>query len=179
MKGFNVEIKARCAEPGRIRKILREQGAVFQGVDRQVDTYFRVKTGRMKIRQGTIENCLVHYEREDTKGPKGSKIRLFPLDARTAAALKPVLAAALGVKAVVDKRREIYFIDNVKFHIDRVKGLGDFMEFEAMDEGGKIGKSRLTDQGRFYLKLFGIAVRDLVARSYSDMKPAGRRRPRD
>ena len=169
MKGFNVEIKARCADPGRVRKILKERGADFKGLDRQVDTYFHVKRGRLKIRQGTIENCLVLYEREDVRGPKGSKIRLYPLDARAAAALKPVLAGALGVKAVVDKRREIYFIDNVKFHIDRVKGLGTFVEFEAMADGGGSGKKRLADQCRFYLKLFGIAARDLAAGSYADM----------
>jgi adenylate cyclase, class 2 len=169
MKGFNVEIKARCADPGRVRKILKERGADFKGVDRQVDTYFHVTRGRLKIRQGTIENCLVQYEREDTRGPKGSKIRLYPLDARAAADLKPVLVGALGVKVVVNKRREIYFIDNVKFHIDRVKGLGTFIEFEAMTDTARPGKKKLTDQCRFYMKLFGINDGDLAAGSYSDM----------
>ena len=35
-----------------------------------------------------------------------------------------------GYKAVVDKRRKIYFIGNVKFHFDTVDGLGTFVEVE-------------------------------------------------
>jgi adenylate cyclase, class 2 len=171
MKGFNVEIKARCADPSRVRKILRERGASFKGVDRQIDTYFHVKKGRLKIRQGAIENCVVHYERENKKGPKGAKILLYPLDHGGAAALKPVLAAALGVRAVVEKRREIYFIGNVKFHIDRVKGLGSFVELEAMDKGGRYGRAELRNQAARYLKILGIEQKDLLAKSYSDMRP--------
>ena len=34
----------------------------------------------------------------------------------------------------MDKKREIYFIHNVKFHIDNVKNLGTFIEIEAIDE---------------------------------------------
>jgi adenylate cyclase, class 2 len=169
MKGFNVEIKARCDDPGRVRKILAANGAVFKGVDRQIDTYFNVGRGRLKLRRGNIENCLVFYEREDRKGPKRSKIDLFPADARTAALLLPVLTAALGVKRIVEKRREIGFIDNVKFHLDRVKGLGAFVEFEAMDDGGRIGKRKLLEQCRFYLRLLDIPENDLEARSYADM----------
>jgi adenylate cyclase, class 2 len=174
MKGFNVEIKARCAAPGRVRKILRERGAIFKGVDRQVDTYFCVKPGRMKIRQGAIENCLVYYERENTRGPKDSKVLLYPMSPRAAAALKPVLAAALGVEALVDKRREIYFIGNVKFHIDRVKKLGSFVELEAMDKGGRYGRAELRNQAARYLKILGIEQKDLLAKSYSDMRPRPR-----
>ena len=48
--------------------------------------------------------------------------------------LKEILIAAIGKKVVVDKQRQIYFIDNVKFHIDTVKGLGSFMEIEAIDK---------------------------------------------
>ena len=76
---------------------------------------------------------------------------------------------ALGVLAVVDKRREIYFLDNVKFHIDRVAGLGRFVEIEAIDATGEIGRQRLRAQCEEYVKLLGIQPEDLVACSYSDM----------
>ena len=71
--------------------------------------------------------------------------------------------------AVVDKKREIYFIDNVKFHIDKVKGLGNFIEIEAIDKTGKIGKKKLLEQCNYYIKLFGIKNTDLLSNSYSDL----------
>ena len=57
--------------------------------------------------------------------------------------LKEVLTKALGVLTVVDKKREIYFIGNVKFHIDTVESLGTFIEIEAQDHDGTIGKDKL------------------------------------
>lgn len=83
--------------------------------------------------------------------------------------LKVVLTQALGILTVVDKCREIYFLDNVKVHLDRVEGLGTFVEIEAIDEEGSIGETRLREQCEQYMALFEIAEDDLVKVSYSDM----------
>jgi adenylate cyclase, class 2 len=69
----------------------------------------------------------------------------------------------------VDKKREIYFIDNVKFHIDEVKGLGTFVEIEAIDKDGTIGKDKLQEQCQSFLELFKIPQTDLISVSYSDL----------
>jgi len=81
--------------------------------------------------------------------------------------MKKILAIACGILVVVDKKRGIYFLKNVKFHIDRVKGLGDFVEIEAQ---GKTGAGRLKKQCDFYQKLLGIKPEDLLADSYSDQR---------
>ncbi len=164
---LNIEIKARCAAPSAIRKILRARKADFRGTDRQTDTYFRVKKGRLKLRQGNIENSLIFYLRDNKKGPKDSRIHLF----KTAKSpvLAELLAAALGTLVEVKKSREIYFIGNVKFHLDRVAGLGSFMEIEAIDETGRIGRAKLLEQCKHYMDLFGIRQEDLLTNSYSDM----------
>jgi predicted adenylyl cyclase CyaB len=167
MKHLNVEIKARCAEQDRVRAVLRSSGAHFKGTDRQVDTYFKVATGRLKLREGLIENFLVFYEREDREGPKESRVILF--ESEPGSALKEILVRSLGVLVIVDKTREIYFIDNVKFHIDLVQRLGAFVEIEAIDADGTIGKSTLRDQCERYLKLLDIDERNLVTSSYSDL----------
>ncbi len=65
--------------------------------------------------------------------------------------------------------REIYFIENVKFHLDEVKGLGTFVEIEAIDSDGSIGKEKLLEQCNFYLQAFEIKDEDLLEKSYSDM----------
>ena len=164
---FIIEIKARCAHQDRIRVLLQERSARFVGEDHQIDTYFRVPSGRLKLREGTIERMLIFYERADQQGPKASNVTLYRPG--PGEGLKEVLAQALGVLVVVDKRCEIYFIDNVKFHLDRVEGLGTFAEIEAIDEDGTIGEARLLEQCEHYLALFEIAEEDLVRVSYSDM----------
>ncbi|MBI2551085.1 CYTH domain-containing protein [Candidatus Uhrbacteria bacterium] len=68
MAHINIEIKARCQNQDAIREILRSRGAVFKGTDHQIDTYFRTPKGRLKLREGNIENVLVFYEREDQLG---------------------------------------------------------------------------------------------------------------
>ena len=75
----------------------------------------------------------------------------------------------MGVKVVVVKNREIYYIDNVKFHIDEVPGLGSFVEIEAGNIGVEKSRDELEAQCRFYLEAFNIPLDDLVKFSYSDM----------
>ena len=70
---------------------------------------------------------------------------------------------------VVDKQREIYFIDNVKFHIDQVEGLGSFVEIEAIDATGQLGIEKLRQQCDYYIALLEINPEDLVETSYSNL----------
>jgi predicted adenylyl cyclase CyaB len=163
----NVEIKARCQDPGPIRTYLSSQNADFIGTDNQRDTYFNVPAGRMKLRQGSIENALIHYRRNDQKGPKTSEVSLFPVT--DGDKLASLLQAALGVRVVVDKVREIYFIGHVKFHIDSVQGLGSFIEIEAIDDTDQKSLDELRADCEYYIKAFGISVSDLLTHSYSDM----------
>jgi len=167
MAHINIEIKARCSNQDRIREILESKGADFKGTDHQIDTYFKVDSGRLKLREGNIENHLIHYEREDKEGPKQSNVTLFKADPTSS--LKEILTKGLGILVVIDKQREIYFIENIKFHIDTVKGLGSFVEIEAIDKDGSLGKEKLLEQCKFFLDVFKIPQEDLISVSYSDL----------
>lgn len=163
----NIEIKAKSDSPDKIREILKFHKAVFKGVDHQIDTYFKVNYGRLKLREGNLENHLIHYHREDAVGPKQSDVTLFKSD--PGSSMKDILTKSLGVLVVVDKQREIYFIDNVKFHIDVVMDLGSFVEIEAIGTGDNAAKDQLYKQCQHYLDLFSISEKDLVPGSYSDL----------
>ncbi|MBI4447549.1 class IV adenylate cyclase [Candidatus Woesearchaeota archaeon] len=167
MERVLIEIKARCSDQDSIRDILKLRNAEFKGLDHQVDTYFNVERGRLKLREGNIENHLIYYEREDKKGPKQSNVILFQSDPNSS--LKEILTKSLGILVVVDKKREIYFIENVKFHLDALKNLGTFVEIEAIDADGSIGKEQLLKQCQSYLDLFKIPNEDMISGSYSDM----------
>jgi predicted adenylyl cyclase CyaB len=164
MNRVNIEIKARTNKPDLIRRVLKSRNADFKGVDHQVDTYFRIPKGRLKLREGDIENYLIYYEREDECEPKESRVMLFEFDPNSN--LKEILVKAFEVLIVVEKRREIYFIDNIKFHLDVVKDLGTFVEIEAISDKAE---KRLYGQVREYMELFGIREEDLIAGSYSDL----------
>jgi adenylate cyclase, class 2 len=167
MSFLNVEIKARCNNPGAIRNYLVSNKADFKGTDFQADTYFNVRQGRLKLREGNIENNLIYYERNNQAGPKSSDFILTKIP--DAILLKESLSKSIGVKVVVRKKREIYYLGNVKFHIDEVEGLGSFAEIEAGNIGNDLSKEELLKQCEYYIQQFGIKENDLIEVSYSDM----------
>jgi predicted adenylyl cyclase CyaB len=167
MQRINVEIKAKSRNPTEIHSLLADQQAEFLGTDKQTDTYFQVGKGRLKLRQGNIENALIHYFRDNQPGPKRSDVSLYKTE--DGEELRDVLENALPILTVVIKRRSIYFIENVKFHVDEVEELGSFVEIEAIDKDGTIGEEQLREQCQYYLDLFKIRAEDLIEVSYSDM----------
>jgi len=167
MSFINIEIKARTNNSEFIRQFLLDHHAEFKGIDHQTDTYFNVPSGRLKLRQGNIENSLIFYERENQSGPKQSNCSLVPV--KDGEGLRSILAQSIGVKVAVTKKREIYFIDNVKFHLDSLEGLGHFVEIEASNKTKAVPVEQLHAQCRYYMQSFKINEGDLVERSYSDM----------
>ena len=168
MSHNNIEIKVKCVDPSFIRNYLQQPDAIFKGQDEQTDTYFNVSNGRLKLRQGIIENSLIFYKRENIAGPKLSEVLLYKVT-ENSDLLKKALTQANGIKVIVTKKREIYFIENVKFHIDEVEGLGSFVEIEAIDSDGSLGIDFIRKQCNYYLQQFNINEADLITESYSDM----------
>ncbi len=168
MSHLIVEIKARCSSFEHIRKVLKVRNAESIGTDYQVDTYFHVPDGRLKLREGTIENNLIFYQRTDQKTPKPSYVTLYPVNPPHQG-LKEILSKTLGKKVTVQKNREIYFINNVKIHLDTVSNLGTFVEIEAIDKTGKRDKDTLQQQCEELMNAFRITKEDLLQNSYSDM----------
>ena len=130
----NIEVKATCADRSDARRAARRLGARRVGVLVQTDTYFHVRTGRLKLREivrGERHAAeLIWYRRANRASARPSDYLLIPIT--RPAELSAVLAAALGVRAVVRKRRELWMFRNVRIHLDAVEGLGDFIELEAV-----------------------------------------------
>jgi predicted adenylyl cyclase CyaB len=167
MSYLNVEIKAKCSNPSFVRNYLISNNAEFRGTDEQTDSYFNVGNGRLKLREGNIENNLIYYERTNQAGPKNSHFNLVKIE--DAAGLKEVLTKSIGIKAIVKKKREIYYIRNVKFHIDEVPGLGSFVEIEAGNLLADMSQQQLQEQCDFYITALEIRPEDMIHVSYSDM----------
>jgi adenylate cyclase class 2 len=169
MKSRLIEMKAtlRTLTPARDR--LNAMGARRQGTYRQVDTYFNVQTGRLKLREvdGEPTSKLVYYDREDIPDLKRSDIVI--LDTDDPATLKAILERAIGVKVTVTKRREIYRHQGTQIHLDDVEGLGTFIEFERPITD--LPEDRRHLEG--LMDGLGVGREDLLTGSYSDLKTKG------
>ena len=163
----NIELKARLSGLDAARSVAEAIATERLGRQHQVDTYFRSRRGRLKLREIDGSSAqLVWYARPDEPGPKPSDYVLVPV--ANPEALKAALEASLGIECVVDKRREIYLDKNVRIHLDEVSGLGTFLEFEAVvgpdvDDAAAYGQlEHLTEQ-------FSLAREDFLSGSYADM----------
>lgn len=163
----NVELKARLADLESARRVAVSIATQHVGTEHQIDTYFQCSQGRLKLREIQGHSAqLISYSRPDQEGPKTSDYLLVPV--ADPESLKAALAAALGIRVVVDKRREIYLIDNVRIHLDEVRGLGQFLEFEAVlgpgidEAAGRAQLDRLA-------ATFATHPADRVAGSYADL----------
>lgn len=165
MKRVNFEFKARMRDERRVRAALKQLRARYVGLDHQVDTYFHAPSGRLKVREGKIENALIFYRRTNSARPRRSSVELMLLPRRNG--LRTILSQVMPQRVVVDKRREIYFVGNVKIHLDRVRGLGKFLEVEAITRTGRLDRAR--GQALRFQKLFGVTRHDIVPHSYSDL----------
>ena len=161
------EFKASVNDWVHLEQLLLTLNPVFKGTDLQEDTYFNVPYGRLKLREGSIENALIHYHRNDIATGKSSDVLLYQHQPESA--LKEMLTKALGIKISIKKSRKIYFIDNVKFHFDEVNDLGNFIEVEAIDKDGSIGMERLKEQCNYFISFFEIKKEAFIAESYSDL----------
>ncbi len=163
----NLEMKARLASLDAARRVARELATADLGVQLQTDTYFHCQHGRLKLREIAGEPAvLIPYTRPDQPGAKASDYQLIPVS--DAAALKQGLTTTLGVLQVVDKRREIFLVDNVRIHLDEVAGLGTFLEFEAVIVDDATA-ARAPSQIAALLAKFNVATQDLLSGSYAEL----------
>ena len=80
-----------------------------------------------------------------------------------------LLEAALGIRAVVRKRRELWRKDNVIFNLDDVQGVGRILEVEAQAKAGR----DVDQQVNQYRRLFEPHLGDDIVGSNEDLVATG------
>ncbi|MEE8142102.1 MAG: class IV adenylate cyclase [Planctomycetota bacterium] len=161
----NLEIKARCRSLASLRSRVEPLATEYVGMDHQIDTYFNTRQGRLKLRESALSGAqLIPYLRADGVGPKRSDYRLIPI--QDAEGVKQLLTALLGVHRVVRKEREIFLYENVRIHLDRVEGLGEFLELEAVFSGAPQAEQGEHTRIEDLMKALEISRDDLLETSY-------------
>jgi len=167
----NVEIKARI--PSVEAFLPRAAALATEGPSEieQDDTFFRCETGRLKLRDflnGSAE--LIFYRRSNQLGPTES----FYLRSATStpSILRESLSLAYGQVGRVIKHRTLFLVGRTRVHLDRVKGLGHFLELEVVlgeNEPLEVGL-READE---LMRRLGIEPRQLVGEAYVELLNEG------
>ena len=128
----NVEIKARVDSVEALLPLARAlSDDVHPQLIHQDDTFFDAPHGRLKLRVfGDGSGELIHYHRPDVDGPKVSDYLLAPV--AEPETLRAVLSRAFGLLGRVRKERILVLVGATRVHLDRVEGLGDFLELEVV-----------------------------------------------
>jgi adenylate cyclase class IV len=171
----NVETKARHDDLAALARTLAAAGASHEGRLDQVDTYFLAEDGaRLKLRaqdhrrlDGRVVSSaeLIRYERPDEPGARVSSYECTPVG--DAGACRAELASQLGVRGEVAKQRELWLIGATRVHLDRVEGLGSFLELETIFEGDAEAAARHEHEEM--LELLGVSPDSAIAGSYIDL----------
>jgi predicted adenylyl cyclase CyaB len=164
----NIEIKARIDNYDELVERAAAMTELAPLSYRQHDTFYEVPSGRLKLRcfdDGSPAE-LIFYQRDDSDGPKVSFYMRSPVT--NVEATQALFAAALNVRGNVSKERLVYLVERSRIQLDRVEGLGDFVEIEVV-----LGENddEATGEAEAYtmFKKLGIPSEAFVPGSYIDL----------
>jgi len=162
----NIEIKAKLHNYKKVKKIVEGLCSKPIDVEQQIDTFFYITSGRLKLRESQNKSALIYYDRKDSVDPSLSDIQIHFVE--NTDSLKSILSQSMGIRGVVKKKRRLYRLDQTRIHLDDVEELGKFIELEVVlkedqsfNEGIAIAKE-LMDK-------FDIDKNDLIDVAYIDL----------
>ncbi len=162
----NLEAKFKLPDLDRSRAQAESIDYRFKATLLQRDTFFRVSQGKLKLREEESGAYLIFYGRQDSEHLKLSRYEIVPISEPEKT--RAMLTEALGTIATVRKTRILMMRDHIRLHLDRVEGLGEFGEIEAvLGEHADVEASRpAVDE---LLRALGVKSDNLIAESYFEM----------
>lgn len=164
----NYEIKARVPNISTAIKSAEEFISSYKNsshfTEKQKDIYYRVQSGRLKLRiiNGTNGN-LIYYSRREKRGRRVSYYSIYSSD--DPVNLDRLLRKVFRVSVTVSKNRDIFIAGNTRIHIDRVYNLGNYLEFEIIFNSFKDATKKMNR----LINHFGLESKQLIKHSYSDL----------
>jgi predicted adenylyl cyclase CyaB len=163
----NVEIKARIESIEALAAVAARLATEGPFEIDQDDTFFACEAGRLKLRAfSRTSGELIFYRRANQQGPKES----FYVRSTTSEpeSLREALTLAYGQTGRVQKHRTVFLLGRTRIHIDRVQGLGHFLELEVVlneSESPEVGVLEATEiMGRL-----GVQQHQLLEEAYVDL----------
>jgi len=173
----NLELKVQCPPAALDVLRARVESLVCAPIQRlhQIDTYFRVERGRLKLREirGERDSSmteraeLIAYVRPSDGGSRWSSYQVVPITAQVTPNLLAGLLMTHDQHARVDKVRHVAEIGHTRVHLDRVESVGTFVELETVISTQS--ESEAAEEHQRMIDLLGLARYPSVAGSYSDL----------
>ena len=166
----NVEIKARIASVEAMAPRVAAIADCGPTELEQDDTFFVCARGRIKLRAfSPTAGELIFYRRANQAGPKESRFVISPTSAPDS--LRDALMLAYGGAGRVCKHRTVYLIGRTRVHLDRVDGLGDFLELEVVLAFGESADAGVKE-ARALMTALGVGDDQLIEGAYLDLLSA-------
>ena len=163
----NIEIKARVENVAQLTPkvaALATEGPLEIAQD---DTFFNCVTGRLKLRAFSNDaGELIFYRRVNQSGPKESFYLRSPTSSPET--LRESLSLAYGQIGRVRKYRTLFLVGRTRVHLDRVEGLGHFLELEVMLVGDEPAEQGIREANELMDKL-GVEPGQLIDGAYLDL----------
>ncbi len=164
----NIEIKAHITNVEALAPkaaAIADQGPIEIIQD---DTFFSCDTGRLKLRAFSKEKGeLIFYRRADQQGPKESFYLRSPTSAPET--LRESLSLAYGQTGRVQKHRTLFLVGRTRVHLDRVAGLGHFLELEVILEEHEPSSEAGVREAHELMARLGVEPSQLVEGAYVDL----------
>jgi len=159
----NLELKIRVISHQSIKKILEQIGAEYKGMLKQKDVYYSVPNGLLKLRiENGSESLILHNRNENNKN-RWSDFEFIKFANDNG---EKFFSKLFDVEVIVKKKRELFYYDDTRIHLDKVNNLGNFLELETLVINGK------TDAIKRFVKIIHILKLDeskQIRKSYRDL----------
>lgn len=165
----NIELKVAVKDFKEITNSLKKNQADFKGKFSQVDTYYNFKNKRLKIR-GIDHKIyqLITYYRYDQAGFKISDYTIKYLNQKELKYYKQHLGRLYGESVKVSKKRELWIYKNTRIHLDKIRGIGKFLELETV-VNNSLDFKNLEEEHRKIINLLHLSHYKKINKSYSDL----------
>ena len=159
----NLELKIRVISHQALKKILEQIGAENKGMLKQKDVYYSIPNGLLKLRIENGNESLIFYNRNENNKNRWSNFEFLKFVNGKG---EKFFNNLFDVKIIVKKKRELFYYDDTRIHLDTVKFLGKFLELETLVINGK------TDAKKRFKKIINILELDeskQIRKSYRDL----------
>lgn len=156
----NLELKIHCNSFAKVMGSLNEINAEFVGALVQKDVYYKAAKGLLKLRTENGRQSLIKYLRDEKGKNRWSDFQVLKFSEGNA---EKFLKHIFDIETIVEKKRLLYMYDNTRIHLDKVKGLGKFLELETIVING------LTDAKKRFkkiIRLLNLGYYDQIKKSY-------------
>ena len=159
----NLELKINVNSHQIYRKKLIAIGADNLGILNQKDVYYKVPEGLLKLRIENGIESLIFYRRDENTKNRWSNYNILKIENGDG---EKFLRKIFAIETIVEKSRELFFFDNTRIHLDKVKSLGNYLELETLVLQSKAEAKRRFEKIRNHL---GLDISKQIKKSYRDL----------